>query len=288
MDILAGLPFILPAAILLVGLLVYPLCDGIWLSLQHVSSLPPDRFVGLHNYVLLLQDATFWQCVHIMAEFGVAALLLEFLLGFGLALLLSRIVRGEGVIRVLILLPTMVTPTVAGMNFRMMLNFDSRGDRLPAAEHRSAGSGLGRPISSDRLPWRRSCSRTSGAARPLLCPCVERWPACLTRGIPGGCGYRRCECLAGTDSHQGTAAGAAITLALLFRIIDLFRTFDIAYILTEGDPGHLTELVSLHIYNDMFGGYFVSYSATEATIVLVLTLAVSLVVIRLINPTDER
>ena len=77
------------------------------------------------------------------AEFGVAALLLEFLLGFGLALLLSRIVRGEGVIRVLILLPTMVTPTVAGMNFRMMLNFDSRGDRLPAAAASVCRFGLG-------------------------------------------------------------------------------------------------------------------------------------------------
>src|SRR5664280_2609830 len=123
-DLVLATTFVLPAAILLVGLLLYPLGDGVWLSLQHISPYPPNGFVGLNNYSLVLHDSTFWQSVQVTAQFSILSLLLEFLIGFGLALLIVRIVHGEGILRVLLLLPTMITPVVAGLNFRMMLNFD--------------------------------------------------------------------------------------------------------------------------------------------------------------------
>jgi multiple sugar transport system permease protein len=123
-DRRAAIAFALPAAVLLVVLILYPLVYGIALSVQRITATLSDGFVGVRNYSGVFRDGGFWHSVLVTAEFSVAALVLEFGLGLGLALMLARIVRGGGVIRTLILIPTMLTPAVAATNFRMMLNYD--------------------------------------------------------------------------------------------------------------------------------------------------------------------
>jgi ABC-type sugar transport system permease subunit len=72
----------------------------------------------------------------------------------------------------------------------------------------------------------------------------------------------------------------------LFRVIDLLRTFDIVYVLTQGGPGTSTTVTSLLIYNDMAIGNFISYASTEAVIMMVLTAVVSVVLIRVLRAQD--
>jgi multiple sugar transport system permease protein len=77
-----------------------------------------------------------------------------------------------------------------------------------------------------------------------------------------------------------------LLVTVLFRIIDLLRTFDIVYVLTQGGPGTSTTVTSLQIYNDMAVGNFTSYASTEAVIMMILTAVVSIALIRVLRAQD--
>ena len=106
-----GYLLIVPAAIILLGLLAYPLLLGIWLSLTSATIGNPGQFVGLQNYATIFADPIFrgaaWYSVFytICAEGG------KLVLGLSLALLLNQRFRGYRISRALMLLPW-VAPTV--------------------------------------------------------------------------------------------------------------------------------------------------------------------------------
>jgi multiple sugar transport system permease protein len=106
-----GYLLIVPAAIILLGLLAYPLLLGIWLSLTSATIGNPGQFIGLQNYATIFADPIFrgaaWYSVFytICAEGG------KLVLGLALALLLNQRFRGYRVSRALMLLPW-VAPTV--------------------------------------------------------------------------------------------------------------------------------------------------------------------------------
>ena len=106
-----GYLLIVPAAIILLGLLAYPLLLGVWLSLTSATIGNPGQFVGFANYATIFADPIFrgaaWYSVFytICAEGG------KLVLGLALALLLNQRFRGYRVSRALMLLPW-VAPTV--------------------------------------------------------------------------------------------------------------------------------------------------------------------------------
>ena len=106
-----GYLLIVPAAIILLGLLAYPLLLGIWLSLTSATIGNPGQFVGLQNYATIFADPIFrgaaWYSVFytICAEGG------KLVLGLSLALLLNQRFRSYRISRALMLLPW-VAPTV--------------------------------------------------------------------------------------------------------------------------------------------------------------------------------
>ncbi|TXR58002.1 carbohydrate ABC transporter permease [Quadrisphaera setariae] len=102
-----------------VGLLIaFPIAYTAYLSFTNASGSVsrPKRFVGLENYTRWLTDADrFWPAVGRTAYFTGAALVLELVIGLAIALLLRKTFRGQGVVRVLILLPLVATPVAVGM-----------------------------------------------------------------------------------------------------------------------------------------------------------------------------
>jgi multiple sugar transport system permease protein len=75
----------------------------------------------------------------------------------------------------------------------------------------------------------------------------------------------------------------AILIALLLRTMDLLRVFDQIFILTEGGPGSATETISLYIYRTAFRFSDFGYAAAMSFVLLILTNAISLLYIRLLQ-----
>ena len=122
----AWLPHLLlwPALLALLAVFAYPLAYSFWLSLHAYNITRPARFVGLDNYLLIVQDARVWESFGTSLVFAGVSLVLQFAIGFGIAILLHRVVLFRGLIRTIVIIPLMLTPVVLGLNWRLMLNLD--------------------------------------------------------------------------------------------------------------------------------------------------------------------
>src|SRR5690349_8381127 len=106
-----GFVFLLPAAVLLLLFLTYPLGLGVWLGFTDERIGRPGIFIGLENYVYLWSDAVFWLSVFNTLLYTVTASILKFGLGLWLALILNEKLPFKSFFRAVVLLPWVV-PTV--------------------------------------------------------------------------------------------------------------------------------------------------------------------------------
>jgi multiple sugar transport system permease protein len=112
-----GLVFMLPAAVLLLLFLTYPLGLGIWMGFTDVKVGRAGRYVGLDNYAWLLEDHIFWLSVFNTFLYTTVASIFKFVLGLWLALLLNRPIVIKSFIRAVVLLPFIVPTVLSAMAF---------------------------------------------------------------------------------------------------------------------------------------------------------------------------
>lgn len=274
----------LPATVLLGVLVGWPIVNGILLSLQRITPTAEPGWVGLANYRSVLTSSAFWDTVWVTVLFSLVALVIEFSLGFSLALMLARVVRGSGLLRTLILIPTMLTPAVAAINFRVMLNYDygiinyliEQVGFSPQAWVSQPGIA---PLASLVLTdvWRSTPFFVLVLSSGLLALPQEMLEAA---DVDGATAWRKLV------SVKVPLLLPLLLVTVLFRVIDLLRTFDIVYVLTQGGPGTSTTVTSLQIYNDLNIGNFTSYASTEAVIMMFLTAIVSVSLIRVLRSQE--
>jgi multiple sugar transport system permease protein len=106
-----GLMFMLPAAIILIMFLAYPLGKGVWLSFTDARIGRDGQFIGLENYEWLSDDKVFWLSVFNTLIYTVVASIVKFAVGLYLALLLNEKLPFKSLIRSIVLIP-FVVPTV--------------------------------------------------------------------------------------------------------------------------------------------------------------------------------
>jgi len=106
-----GFVLVTPAALLLLGLLAYPLFLGVWLSMTSATLGNTGTFVGLQNYAAILADPVFRGAAGFSVLYTVCAEAGKLTLGLALALILNQSFRGQRASRALMLLPW-VAPTV--------------------------------------------------------------------------------------------------------------------------------------------------------------------------------
>jgi len=263
----------------LIGLvIVFPLAYAFWLSLRNFDlSVGPDSdFVGAQNYVeALFKDGRFLDSIWNTALIIAPSLVLELLLGLGIALLLGRVLRGRPIITALLAIPAMVSPVMAAMAWRMMF-----GVKFGAINN----LGLQLGLLDVYFDW-----FSSPALAVFTVVMVEVW-----HNTP----FMMLVLLAGLQSipqelyDAAKADGASpwrsfwfITLPLLkftmavglmIRMIDLTKLFGLIFVLTYGGPGSSTETVAFNTYLVGFKDFRMSYASALSYVivggVLVLTL----------------
>lgn len=103
--------FVLPAVLFVVSMVVFPLLFGLYISFSdwNLSSLTGRKFNGLDNIRQMISDPFYWNAMYNMVIY-VAAILVEYAIAFGLALLLNAEIRARKFWRVAFLLPLMLSP----------------------------------------------------------------------------------------------------------------------------------------------------------------------------------
>jgi len=103
--------FVLPAVLFVVSMVVFPLLFGLYISFTdwNLSSLTGRKFNGLDNFRQMLGDPFYWNALKNMVYY-VLAIIVEYAIAFGLALLLNAQIRARKFFRVVFLLPLMLSP----------------------------------------------------------------------------------------------------------------------------------------------------------------------------------
>lgn len=119
---LTGYALLLPTLAVLVLVIVYPVLDGIRISLMRmkITSTAEPRYVGVDNYVDLFGDDKFWSTLRTTAVWTVSNVVAQLVLGLALAVLLNEQLKARGLYRSIALIPYIVPSVAAALIWRWM------------------------------------------------------------------------------------------------------------------------------------------------------------------------
>jgi len=275
---------LIPAFILIFSVLLYPLIVSLVLSFHEWTFSTYGRgkvpFIGLGNFIEMSTDPYFWRSILNTLIFSGSSLTIEFFLGLGVALLLNRKLVGKGIIRTLVILPFVLSNAVIGLNWRLMYNYDygiinyflSIFNMKPILWLSDPTKAMFSIIIVD--VW--NC--TSFVVLLLLSglQAIPQTPYEAAK-IDGATGWQVFRFI------TLPLLRPIILVILIWRTMDLFRCFDMIYILTGGGPSHATEVLSIYSYYKGFRYFNLGYAAAAAWVLVALIMIVCFGYIKLVR-----
>ena len=272
--------FTLPSLILFVLFFLYPMVQGVRLSLFQWNGMAPTmKYLGLGNFANLFKDEYFWQAAINNLLWALMFVLGSAVLGLLFAVLLDLGVRGASIYKTIIYFPLVVSFPVIGAIWTWI--YDPRGGLLNSTL-RMLGLGiLARPwLASEK--YALAAVAVAGIWRQVGF-CMVYFAAGLT-GIPKEI----------TDSARVDGASTAGTyfriifpllsyvfgIVLTLTLIQALRAFSIIYVMTSGGPNGATTNLAFFTYAQAFHYFRMGYASAAATILMACVIAVSYPIIR--------
>jgi len=271
---------LLPAAVALAAVSIYPLAYGVVASVRHYRYGLDVAFAGITNYVQVLQDDTFITALETTAKYVALCVVIETLLGLGLAMLVNRQLRGASLWRIGIILPMTVAPVVVGVMWRLIYASD-----IGIADPVMGLFGIHdvHVLGSDTTAFLGVVLLDVWEWTPLmfliLLAGLQTLPQePLEAAIIDGASPIRVF-----FDHVLPMLRPVLFVAVVLRTIDAIGTFDQIYVLTRGGPGVSTQLFSIYAYNTAF--LFTQYGQAMAMVVILLAIVLVLaaIAIRLVR-----
>ncbi len=281
--------FITPTILLLLAINIYPLFYAISMSFTNFYANKVGKeikWIGLKNYVKILGKEAIWERMQITANFMFWTLLLQALIGLGLAILLNRKFKGNELLTTLIVLPMMLSPAVVGVFWVYLYN--------PQV-------GLFNYIINFFYDFGSFDMIGNSSLAPWSIVIVDTWMwtpftmlICLAglRSIPNYL-YEAAEVDRASQWQQFIYITLPtvlpfLLLALLFRGIENFKMFDMVVELTSGGPGSATELASIQLKREAFEKWKTGYSSAYAVILFVTIFGFGNVYVKVMNKIKDR
>lgn len=283
--------FIWPTLILLILMNVIPLAYSLFLSFTEYSATGTQApiWIGLQNFIDLLNDEDMWRFFATTGRYALITVGFQTLLGFGLAMLIREKFNGSGLVTTLILIPMMLSPVVVGFFWKLMYN--------PTFGYFNYLIGFFNPVTGPDM-------LASSFARQFV-PNLALWAVALV-DIWMWTPFVMLLVLSGLKAipdylYEAAAIDRAsswfqfwritvpqvmplLMIAILFRTIEAFKSFDLVMGMTQGGPGEQTELIAINLYRQaMLGSWDTGRSSALAYMILIVILAVSNLYILYLN-----
>jgi multiple sugar transport system permease protein len=259
-----------PTVALLLAMTIFPFGYAIYVSLHTWKLTFPFRpWIGIDNYKqLLTADPRFVNSLEKTAEIGGAALAIEFVLGFALAIFFWSTFRKARWLATIFLIPMMISPVVVGFTGRMAFT-DSYGfiNQLISfvAGHHVSIDWLANPrlapwviIMADVWQWTPFVFLILLAG--LMSVSQEQIEAAEVDGAPRRKVFRYIVL---------PAMRNVIIIALILRGLELIKLFDVVQLTTRAGPGITTETTTVYLYNIAFKFFDFGYSSAAAFVLLI-------------------
>lgn len=271
--------FLLPPVLLFGGGVLAPILQSLFLSFFSWDGITDMQFVGVDNYVKMLSDdPTFWTAFVNQLAYLAICVAIQMGAGLGIACLLLTITRGREQLKVMYLMPAVVSTTAIALLFQRVYSYDPQG--LINTLLSAVGlDGVARPWLSDvrtvlaavSAPegWRFLGLYTIILYAALLSVPKELQEAAQLDGANAWQVFTRIR-----FPHIRPVWATTMVMAVTYGL----RGFDIPYLLTNGGPGQSSELVTTYMYRTAFVSTNYGYaSAISVFIVIECLVAVGLI-----------
>ncbi|GGN63473.1 sugar ABC transporter permease [Streptomyces albiflavescens] len=269
--------FIAPAMLGFLVFLLWPTLRGIYLSFTRFNLLTPPQWVGLDNYIRMVNDPIFWDSLKVTVEYVFINIGVQTISALAIAVLLQRLTQ-SAVLRGIVLTPYLMSNVVAGIVWLWMLD-----TQLGIGNEILQGFGL------DRIPFLAD----------------ESWaiPTIALINVWRHVGYTALLLFAGlqaipNDMYEAAKVDGAsewrmfwritmpllrpvLAVVLIMTVIGSFQVFDTVAVTTAGGPANATNVLQYYIYGSAFGRFQFGYASAMSVALLVVLSAITFVQYRL-------
>lgn len=269
-------PFVVPAAVVVVAVIIFPWVFTLWMSLQEWRIGSGRSFVGTANYQRLLTDDRFHSSILRTLYFTALAVVIPIVLGVAAALAFHRKFPLRGLARTVFILPMMATPVAVALVWTMMF-------------HPQLGV-LNWILSQFGIPPSMWVYDASTVIPTLVMVEVWHWTPLVMLLVLGGLASLPVDPYeaAKIDGATGWQAFRYITLPLLMpfimvaviiRTIDALKAFDTIYVITQGGPGTASETINIFLYLNAFAYYNMGYASAVVVVFFAIIIGLALLLL---------
>ena len=275
--------YITPVSIFIIIITIFPLIYSIYISTQDYSLITQtSNYIGTTNFEESLEDKRFLKSLITTLKIGIPSLFIETILGLSLALLLSSIKTQRGIITSLLATPVLIAPSAVAMSFKMLYT-----PQWGPINH-ILGMPFGKILEIDWL------GNPQIAPIAVIIADVWQWSPFVMLIVLAGIlsiptdiyEASRIDGASGWNSFKYITLPLIrfpLTVAVILRAIDLFKLFDLPFVMSQGGPAGSTETVTIYTYLVGIRFFRVGYGAALSIMLLLVVIIVSKFLVKYTN-----
>lgn len=279
--------YLLPAALVLAALSIYPLADLVRMSLSEVgpTNLIGDwPFTGAENFAKVLSDDGFWLATRLTAQFTLVILVSNLVLGYFFAVVLARGGRIADIALSLMVLVWALPPLVSGSVWKFLLAGDGAVNAIITA--------LGLP----KVNWLSSPDLAMWSVSLVAAWASLPFAVLIIRGGLLGVPSEVLEAAAidganGAQMHLRVVVPmirATLVVLITLSVLYAFRSFDFVYVMTAGGPGTVTATLPYVAYQTAFKTYSFGIGGAIAVLSMIVVVVLAVPYILGVRKEGER
>ena len=264
--------FVLPTLFAFIIGFIVPFAQGLYLSFCKFTTVDNAKWVGVANYNVILKDASFLSSFKFTILFAVVSIILINVIAFGLALLLTKELRGTNIFRTVFFMPNLIGGIVLGYIWQILINCILSLASKPLLALNSSAGYWGLII--------LMCWQQIGYMMIIYIAGLQNVPSDLVEAAEID-GANAWDVL---WKIKLPMVMSSVTICVFLTLTNSFKLFDQNLALTGGDPNHSTEMLALNIYQTFYaraGALFKGYGQAKAVIFCILVIAISMLQLKL-------
>lgn len=270
--------FIIPALIVVIVLLIFPMVIGIEISLTNLDYMKnTDSFVGLKNYIKAFSDKLFYFSVIRNITYVIIVTSFNFIIGYWMAIICYQKFRLNKLFRFIIILPMLLIPASAGLLWRFLYNYDI-----------GIINKILTVLGFAKVGW---LIDPNLALISVIITDIWAWTPWMFLILLAGIENVDKQILEAANIDGANffqlnryiiipVTSPIIKIAISLKAIETFRTFDYIWIMTRGGPGGASDITSTYIFKQATRNLQYGYSSTMGIIVLIIMVLLSFFIVR--------
>ena len=233
--------FVLPTLLAFTIGFIVPFIMGVYLSFCKFTTVTDAKFVGLQNYVkIFTEDGTFGHALWYTTAFTVVSVVLINVIGFAVALLLTKKIKGTNVFRTVFFMPNLIGGIILGYVWQLLLN----GLLLQINKTLTYSSVYGFWGLVILMCWQQI-----GYMMIIYIAGIQNIPGELIEAAQID-GANKGQLLKNVVIPM---VMPSITICTFLTLTNSFKLFDQNLALTNGEPSNMSEMLALNIFNTFYG-----------------------------------